>query len=351
VLAYNFNIMIIFCDGVFDLFHEGHVKHFKKIKYLYPDSYLFVGVLNDQEATDYKRNPVFNENQRLSLVYSCKYVDKVTIDYPVIMTEEFMAVHKIDLVVHAFSNMSDYTKQLQFFEVPVRLNKMKIIDYNEGISTTNIINDINSNNRLCDSDELKNGWDKIWELKGKEQTNNYTFLNGYEDTDFSYNLAYKNIVYTLDIKPESSVLEVGCGAGQFSKLFDVNFDYYGVDYSRSQVNRNISFTNCKVVNFEAIDLPFKDNYFDYCFGVCVFEYFSSKEYGYKVLKELERVTKKGIYIVNIRNKTHDAKPSKYKYDIELKHNVYDREDFETLGYTICDATYENEVRFSAFKML
>ena len=121
--------MIIFCDGVFDLFHEGHVKHFKKIKYLYPESYLFVGVLNDQEATDYKRKPVFNENQRLSLVYSCKYVDKVTIDYPVIMTEEFMVDHKIDLVVHAFSNMSDYAKQLQFFEVPVRLNKMKIIDY------------------------------------------------------------------------------------------------------------------------------------------------------------------------------------------------------------------------------
>ena len=343
--------MIIFCDGVFDLFHEGHVNHFKKIKYLYPDSFLFVGVLNDNEATDYKRNPVFNEQKRLSLVDSCKYVDKVTIDYPVIMTEEFMVDHKIDLVVHAFSNMSDYAKQLQFFEVPTRLNKMKIIDYNEGISTTNIINDINSNNILCDSKEHKNGWDKIWELKGNETTTELLALNGYENTDFNAGVTYKNIVYTLDIKPESSVLEVGCGAGQFSKLFDVNFDYYGIDYSRSLINRNISITHSKVINWEAISLPFKDNHFDYCFGVCVFEYFSSKEYGYKVLKELERVTKKGIYIVNIRNKTHDVKPSKYKYDIELKHNVYDYTDFETLGYSVCDATYENEIRFSVFKML
>ena len=87
--------MIIFCDGVFDLFHSGHVNHFKKIKDLYPKSYLFVGVLNDIEATGYKRKPVFNELKRLSLVDSCKYVDKATIDYPVLMTEEFILEHKI----------------------------------------------------------------------------------------------------------------------------------------------------------------------------------------------------------------------------------------------------------------
>ena len=343
--------MIIFCDGVFDLFHRGHVNHFKKIKELYPDSYLLVGVLNDIEASNYKRKPVFNENKRLSLVESCKYVDKATIDYPLVITEEFMFDHKIDLVIHAFSNKNDFEKQNDCFKVPVKLNKMKIIDYNDGISTTNIIKDINSLNRLCESGENKSGWDKIWELKGKEQTTSLTTLNGYEDTNFDTGFTYKNIVYTLDIKPESKLLELGCGSGQFSKLFDVNFDYYGVDYSRSQVNRNISITNCKVVNFEAIELPFKDKHFEFCFGVCVFEYFPNKEYGYKVLKELERVTQKGIYIVNIRNKTHDVKPEKHKYDIELKHNVYERTDFETLGYTVCDSTYENETRFSAFKIL
>ena len=42
--------MIIFCDGVFDWFHHGHVNHFKNIKELYPDSFLLVGVLNDLEA-------------------------------------------------------------------------------------------------------------------------------------------------------------------------------------------------------------------------------------------------------------------------------------------------------------
>ena len=71
---------------------------------------------------------------------------------------------------------------------------MKIIDYNDGISTTNIIKDINSYNRLCDSDEQKSGWDKIWELKGKEPTCDLSTLNGYEGTDFDLGFTYKNIV-------------------------------------------------------------------------------------------------------------------------------------------------------------
>jgi cytidyltransferase-like protein len=343
--------MIIFCDGVFDLFHSGHVNHFKKIKELYPDSYLFVGVLNDNESTSYKRKPIFNENKRLSLVNSCKYVDKATIDYQAILTEEFINQHNIDLVIHAFSTKNDYENQIKYFEVPVRLNKMKIIDYNDGISTTNIIKDINSYNRLCDADEQKSGWDKIWELKGKESTNSLTTLNGYEGTEFDAGFTYKNIVYKLDIKPNSKVLEVGCGAGQFSKLFNVNFDYYGIDYSRSLINRNISITNSKVFNCDAIHLPFKDNYFDFCFSVGVFEYFPTKEYAVNALKEIERVTKKGVYIINIRNKTHQIKLDKHKYEGDFQHIIYDHTDFETLGYTVCDATYEKEKKFSAFKML
>ena len=71
---------------------------------------------------------------------------------------------------------------------------------NKGISTTNIINDIYSYNRLNESPEEKTGWNKIGELKGKESTNNLTQLNGYENTDFYLNMCYKNIIYTLDIK-------------------------------------------------------------------------------------------------------------------------------------------------------
>ena len=341
--------MKIFCDGVFDLFHEGHVKHFKKIKDLYPKSTLFVGVFNDKDSTTYKRKPYYTETQRLSLVKACKYVDDATVDYPGIMTEEFINDNNIDLIVHAFSNRCDFEKQTKYFEVPVRLKKMKIIDYNEGISTTKIIKDIYS----ADSFELpnKSGWNKIWELKGNEETNELGTLNGYENTEFDVNYCYKHMVIKLDIKPTNKILEVGCGAGQFSELFSLNFDYYGIDYSRSLVNRNILLTQSKVFNCEANNIPFKPNYFEYSFSIGVFEYFPSKEYAYNVLNEMERMTTNSVYILNIRTKTHEEKQSKHKYEGDFQHLTYVPEDFIKMGYTICEATYEKENRFSAFKSL
>ena len=138
--------MIIFCDGVFDMFHYGHINHFKQIKDLYPESYLIVGVLSDKLATDYKRKPILNEFKRAELVKSCRYVNKVTCDFPLIMTENFIKENNIDLVVHAFSNKMDLDKQLEFFAVPIKLDKFKILDYDNSISTTAIINNLKVDN-------------------------------------------------------------------------------------------------------------------------------------------------------------------------------------------------------------
>ena len=41
-------------------------------------------------------------------IESCRYVDKVTINYPLIMTEKFIEENKIDLVVHAFLKKKIY---------------------------------------------------------------------------------------------------------------------------------------------------------------------------------------------------------------------------------------------------
>ena len=41
---------------------------------------LMVGLINDKEATNYKRQPVINETNRYIMIDSCKYVDKVIKD-------------------------------------------------------------------------------------------------------------------------------------------------------------------------------------------------------------------------------------------------------------------------------
>ena len=127
----------IYSDGIFDFFHRGHVEYFKKMKLL---GNVIIGVISDQTAETYKRKPIYNELDRLELVKSCKYVDKVIFPAPLIITEKFMKENGINLVVHGFSNKEDAKKQDKFFEIPIKLNKFKEIPYYKGISTTEIIN-------------------------------------------------------------------------------------------------------------------------------------------------------------------------------------------------------------------
>ena len=126
-------------------------------------------------------------------------------------------------------------------------------------------------------------------------------------------------------------------------------DYFGIDYSSTLINKNINLFKSKVYNTSANNLPFKDKYFDYSFSFSVFEYFPSKQYTQEVLEEMHRVTKKGIYIINIRNKTHIKKKEKHKFDGVFQHLVYNLDDFT--DFTILPAVYDNNERFSAIKYL
>ena len=49
---------------------------------------------------------------------------------------------------------------------------------------------------------------------------------------------------------------------QYGKEISNKCNYFGIDYSRSLINKAIKLTKCKVYNCEANNLPFKDNYFD-----------------------------------------------------------------------------------------
>ena len=94
---------IVFCDGVFDLFHTGHLKHFEKIhKYFNEPIKLKVGLINDKVATNYKRKPIYNEKKRYDILSSIKYINDVILMDDLIITEEFIKLHNIDYIFHAF---------------------------------------------------------------------------------------------------------------------------------------------------------------------------------------------------------------------------------------------------------
>ena len=107
----------IYVDGIYDLFHAGHVNTLKNIKNMRDDVRLIVGVVNDKDATSYKRKPVINETNRYIMLDSCKYVDEVICDAPLYTTEEFMIKHNIDLVVHSFSNKNEENNQKNFLKL------------------------------------------------------------------------------------------------------------------------------------------------------------------------------------------------------------------------------------------
>ena len=133
---------IIYTDGIFDLFHRGHLEYIKRCKQMFDDVFLIVGVVNDTDAASYKRAPIYNEFDRYEIVENIKYVDKIVKDAPLIIDENFMNEHQIDYVIHSFSNEADAEKQQEFFKVPIMLNKFIKINYYSLISTTDIIRKI-----------------------------------------------------------------------------------------------------------------------------------------------------------------------------------------------------------------
>lgn len=68
-----------YTDGVYDLFHVGHLNMIQTAK-KYCD-YLIVGVHGDAVVQEYKKRlPIINENDRKRIIESIKGVDKAVIN-------------------------------------------------------------------------------------------------------------------------------------------------------------------------------------------------------------------------------------------------------------------------------
>jgi choline-phosphate cytidylyltransferase len=131
-------------DGIFDLYHAGHVDAIQKCKDLTFGGDVIIGVIGDKDAKGYKRKPFYPEKDRCLLLSKNRDVDQVICPAPLVVTEEFMNTHNIDLVVHGFADDADFEKQKEFFKDPIRLHKFQRIGYSHKTSTTEIIHNIKS---------------------------------------------------------------------------------------------------------------------------------------------------------------------------------------------------------------
>ena len=91
------------------------------------------------------------------------------------------------------------------------------------------------------------------------------------------------------------VLEVGCSNGRFLKWFyrEYHCEGYGID------NNTTGFTAGDIIQFkvgDARNLPYQDKLFDLVFSLGLVEHFTPKE-KYRILKEQNRVLKKGGYLI------------------------------------------------------
>ncbi len=157
-----------------------------------------------------------------------------------------------------------------------------------------------------------NKWQKIWEKKGKANTDNLFELDGFEATVVNPKSVANKIIKLLNIKKTDRVLEVGCGAGMLAQYLNCN--YVGVDYSSFLVKKHIKLLGHSVLVAEANNLPFKNKSFDKVFAYSVFHYFYDKEYARKALKEMKRVSKGEIFIGDLPETSHRRNHLLFKRD-------------------------------------
>ncbi|KAL3933839.1 MAG: hypothetical protein SGBAC_010228, partial [Bacillariaceae sp.] len=130
----------IYMDGVFDLFHIGHLNAIQQCACL--GTRVILGVTGDEDAAGYKRPPIVPEEERVAIVQALECIHKVICPCPLIVTQKFMEEEGIDLVVHGFANDADAEKQREFFEIPMSMGKFQRIEYYKGLSTTERIQKI-----------------------------------------------------------------------------------------------------------------------------------------------------------------------------------------------------------------
>jgi len=141
----------VYCGGVFDLCHLGHMVLFENIVKSFDEPIeLIVGVMKDEECKSYKRKPIINDFLRAETVKHCKYVDQVWLKQKIGATKEFVIENNIDCVIigEEYKGNKDeeyYGEIMKLDTITIKYIPRYYIPRYEELSTSHIINKIKAN--------------------------------------------------------------------------------------------------------------------------------------------------------------------------------------------------------------
>ncbi|KAG7891091.1 hypothetical protein KL936_002375 [Ogataea polymorpha] len=189
----------IYADGVFDLFHLGHMRQLEQCKKAFPNVTLVVGIPNDEETHKRKGLTVLTDKQRYETLRHCKWVDEVVEDAPWILNMKFLKDHKIDYCAH--DDLPYQAQGIDDIYKPMKEAGMFLATQRtEGISTSDIITKIirdydkylmRNFARGATRKELNVSWLKKNELDFKKQIND--FRSYWKRTNDSLNSASRDL--------------------------------------------------------------------------------------------------------------------------------------------------------------
>ena len=132
----------VYVGGTMDLFHSGHIDLLKRAKKI--GDIVIVALNTDEFNERYKgQKPILSLQERIKLVKSCKYVDRVIINDGNEMAN--ILKYRVDYILHGNDwPRKPILKIMGLTEEFLKKNKviLKLVPYTKKISTTEIKNRI-----------------------------------------------------------------------------------------------------------------------------------------------------------------------------------------------------------------
>ena len=129
-------LLWVYTEGVFDLFHAGHVEFLRQARQL--GDRLVVGLVSDADTASYKPPPILTFAERQAVVRACRHVDRVLNEAsPLITTCAFL--DEIGAMFCCHGDDFNAANLAKFYGDLIPAGRLKTVKYSADISSRDIV--------------------------------------------------------------------------------------------------------------------------------------------------------------------------------------------------------------------